>query len=98
MPWSPRSLTENYVGHETHTPLTDPWHDREWDRRKSLAEENVKWLERHRAYLLQTQMQHVLPQTRPGFPEGRTIVVWSLAKFMSMLWWIARGVELTPDG
>jgi hypothetical protein len=44
----------------------------------------MTWLERHRKYLLATQVQSALPQTIPGFPEGRTVVVWQLAKFMSM--------------
>lgn len=78
------SLTEDYVGHEIHTRLTDPcWPDREWDRRLTLAEENIIWLEEHRSYLLRTLVQHGLPRTIPGFPEARTIVVWSLAKFIS---------------
>jgi hypothetical protein len=76
------SLSKNEVGHRKHDIKTDPWIYRRADQRYTWAEENHKWLETHRAYLLVPEIgdRRKAATTIPSFPPGRTIVVWALGK------------------
>lgn len=68
-----------------HDKTTDPWIDRVKDHRYTAAEENYKWLDTYRQYLLATELgRKTLPTTIPTFPLKRTIVTWQLARFISM--------------
>lgn len=74
----------NEVGPRKHNSKTDPWLGRKPDLQYTQAEENYKWLEVHRKYLLSSEGDRkALPTTVPSFPPGRTIVVWELGKAVS---------------
>lgn len=78
-----------------HDKVTDPWIERVKDRRYNDAEDNYKWLDSHRQYLLATELgRKTLPTTIPNFPLHRTIVSWQLAKFISEVF---RVYGLLPD-
>ncbi|KAJ9101808.1 hypothetical protein QFC21_003147 [Naganishia friedmannii] len=69
---------DDFVGFPEHNETTDPWNDRHLD---GSFEENLRWLERYREYLLRPEIGAVKPSTIiPSFVEDRTVVVWQLAK------------------